>query len=261
LGPQWKVRDSVAFAFAKGFYESLIRGETLGQAAREGRQSARNSAPTDPGWLAYVVYGHPNAHVLFGEAAESSTGSAQQKTPQGAELRNLELTSPKAATPKTVLHGRSAETPPLLKPSAASSLNLRIRRPFSDQEKDQFIEETFQSIRAFFERSLPEAERQNPGITTKCQVIDAYHFMAKIYRPKERAISCHIWRDLSRGGSAICYLEGDSWSSNSYNEQLSLEEDGYSLSFRPLMNMGSVHRLGQDAAAEYLLEKLLTWLR
>jgi hypothetical protein len=73
IGPQWKVKDSIAFAFAQAFYESLARGQTLGMAAKAARQAARKAAPTDPGWLAYAVYGHPNARVLFKQATQAET--------------------------------------------------------------------------------------------------------------------------------------------------------------------------------------------
>jgi hypothetical protein len=66
LGPQWKVHDDAAFAFAHGLYEALAGGEKLGRAVQKARQEARNAVPGDPSWLAYTVYGHPHARVRFG---------------------------------------------------------------------------------------------------------------------------------------------------------------------------------------------------
>ena len=69
LGSQWSVRDSAALAFARGLYNALDRGEALGKAAWLGRREARKATPGDPSWLAYAVYGHPNARVRFGTGA------------------------------------------------------------------------------------------------------------------------------------------------------------------------------------------------
>ncbi|MBN1483899.1 MAG: CHAT domain-containing protein [Chloroflexia bacterium] len=63
LAPLWTVRDVSALAFARSFYRSFLGGETLGESVRQGRRAAR--AEGDPTWLAYSVYGHPNARVAW----------------------------------------------------------------------------------------------------------------------------------------------------------------------------------------------------
>ncbi len=62
IGSLWAVRDRSAFTFAKHFYEILSGGKTLGEAAMAARQAiAGNGA--DPTWLAYAIYGDPNARI------------------------------------------------------------------------------------------------------------------------------------------------------------------------------------------------------
>lgn len=62
IGPYWKVSDSSASAFAQAFYfELLENGATVGQAARTARAAVR--AASDPTWLAYTVYAHPQARA------------------------------------------------------------------------------------------------------------------------------------------------------------------------------------------------------
>ncbi len=66
-GPQWEVADASALEFAKAFYGALVgengrAGKTVGEAVRVAREAARR--PGDPTWLAYAVWGHPNARVV-----------------------------------------------------------------------------------------------------------------------------------------------------------------------------------------------------
>jgi hypothetical protein len=70
VAPQWPVRDSQAFELARVFYLGLARGRTLGRAARLARWWARRKNRRDSTWLAFAVYGHPNARVRFGVGGE-----------------------------------------------------------------------------------------------------------------------------------------------------------------------------------------------
>lgn len=61
VGTAWEVHEKPAVAFANAFYSSLLRGETLGEAAGAGRVAAR--AMRDASWLAYTVYGWSSARM------------------------------------------------------------------------------------------------------------------------------------------------------------------------------------------------------
>ena len=63
IGPLWEVRDDSALQFARFFYEALLENETVVRGARQARLAAR--AAGDPTWLAYSIYAHPNARVVF----------------------------------------------------------------------------------------------------------------------------------------------------------------------------------------------------
>lgn len=63
LGPLWAVEDQAALAFAQTFYQQLLDGETVAEAVRQSRLSVYHSG--DPSWLAYSVYAHPNARLVF----------------------------------------------------------------------------------------------------------------------------------------------------------------------------------------------------
>jgi CHAT domain-containing protein len=59
VGSAWKVRDKPAAAFSTAFYNSLLDGETLAEAASAARAEAKKLG--DASWLAFKVYGHPAA--------------------------------------------------------------------------------------------------------------------------------------------------------------------------------------------------------
>ncbi|TXH44928.1 MAG: CHAT domain-containing protein [Burkholderiaceae bacterium] len=59
VGTAWAVREKPAAAFAQAFYEALLDGRLLHEAASAARAAAK--AAGDASWLAFKVYGHPRA--------------------------------------------------------------------------------------------------------------------------------------------------------------------------------------------------------
>lgn len=137
--------------------------------------------------------------------------------------------------------------------SGPRSSNLRIRKSFTDRDKDKFLEDAFEFIAKFFEGSLDEIAKRNPGIEGNFRRVDANRFTAVVYVNGQVSSRCRI----SCGGrrsfmSGITYSMSDSLDENSYNEQLSVEDDGYTLSLRPLgMMMQSKELLSVEGAAEF----------
>ena len=235
VAPLWPVRDQAALAFTQTFYRALARGATLGQAGLEARQHLRETRPGDPSALAYVVYGHPNAQVGFGDE----------------EVATL---------PETTSPLQQPRVPPIAppKPVPATSTNLRIKKKFSDQEKDQFIEETFEFMASFFEHSLGQIEQQNTGVGTRFRRIDSDHFSARIYVQDQKPSTCRIW--LSRGHMGdIVYHWDDSAGDNTCSAILWVENDGYSMWFKPGLQVFSSgkERLNAQEAAEYFWTMLI----
>jgi WD40 repeat protein len=79
LGPQWAVSDSQAYELAKVFYHELEHGRTLGEAVLEARHEVRKNDPGQPTWLAFAVYGHPNARVSFGESVQQEIARSETR--------------------------------------------------------------------------------------------------------------------------------------------------------------------------------------
>ena len=110
---------------------------------------------------------------------------------------------------------------------------------------------------------MAEIQQQHPRIETKYRRVDRNHFTAAIYVDGKKE-SCCIWMGSSFGGD-ITFSFGDSGSDNSYNEALYVEDDGYSLTLRPigLRSFGTSDRktLATQEAAEYLWSMLIERLQ
>jgi serine/threonine protein kinase len=63
IGSLWPVTDKAALAFARAFYEALLRGSAIGEAVSEARQRVHQGYPGDPTWLAYCCFADPLARV------------------------------------------------------------------------------------------------------------------------------------------------------------------------------------------------------
>jgi len=151
--------------------------------------------------------------------------------------------------------------------AAPRSSNLRITRQFSDHDQDEFLEGAFNFICNFFEESLRELESRNPGIQTRGARIDLRHFSAKIYRDGKQISGGRIWYGgrISYPSGILYSYDADSTSDGSYNESLSVGNDGYTLSLHPL---GMPHygnppakQLTEEGAAEYLWSLLIVPLQ
>lgn len=143
---------------------------------------------------------------------------------------------------------------------AARSSNLRIKKEFSDRERDQARIECFEFVAKYFSNSLDELKQRNPGIEVDFRQVDAKSFEAKIYTDGKRKCSCGIWLGgRSFGGDIIFSHNGVT--PGSFNESMTMQDDGYSLGFKPL-GMSHLGRhpqsfLNYEGVAEYFWEMLI----
>ena len=141
------------------------------------------------------------------------------------------------------------------------SSNLRISRNFTDNDRDVFLDETFEYIANFFENSLSELEARNAEIKTRFKRVSSDRLTAYIYRNGESISECCI-RHSSSFGRQITYSSTAS-SDDSYNDALSIDDDGHILQLRPAgFSLGQQNKgpFSQQGAAEYfwsiLMERL-----
>lgn len=138
---------------------------------------------------------------------------------------------------------------------ALRSSNLRIRKTFTERDKDRFLDESFEFMARFFESSVGELEARNADLEASFKRIDATRFTAAVYRGGKAAARCQI-RFGGHFGRGISYSSTDNVDDNSFNEAMSIEVGEQALTLKPLgMPMfGSSSRgshLSQEGAAEY----------
>lgn len=117
----------------------------------------------------------------------------------------------------------------------ARSGNLRIKKEFSDHDRDRFTEEAFEYIERFFETSLEELKVRNSDIDVRFKRLSAGSFSAAVYVSGNKRASCRMWQGgRSSFEGDIAYSVDDAGTSGSFNESMRVSDDGYTLGLRPL---------------------------
>ena len=185
----------------------------------------------------------PNKHDGFLEvtrairkAVEDLCGSLGEKTPEFVTDRENNQQS-KVARPR--------------------SSNLRVKKEFTNRNKDRFLTDGFEYIANFFEGSLEELDCRYPDVETTFRRIDTNHFTASAYRRGKELSRCKIWLGDRRGFvGGIAYSADLSQGDSSFNESLSVENDGYALFLKPMgmavRQQPTGSQLTFEGAAEYL---------
>jgi hypothetical protein len=141
-------------------------------------------------------------------------------------------------------------------PASPRSSNLRLAKIFTDRDKDDFRLEAFEYLARFFESSLVELRARNAGIEGSFRRVDANRFTAAVYRNGKAEARCTVFIGGGHfGASGIGYVHGESTSSNSLNEQLTVHADDQAMFLRSMgMSMfggrGRDENLSLEGAAE-----------
>jgi hypothetical protein len=136
------------------------------------------------------------------------------------------------------------------------SSNLRIKKTFTDLEKDEFIENAFDYVAKFFENSLEELKKRNNQLETRFKKVNSQQFKCFIYFNGQEKSQCKVWEgdNLGRSHSLLFSYNADS-ELNSFNESINIEDDGYNMFFKS-MGMQSFGqrdmKLSNEGVAEYL---------
>lgn len=150
--------------------------------------------------------------------------------------------------------GASANVEPVLRSS-----NLRIKRQFLDHERDEFLENSYEYVARFFEGSLDELQRRNPQIKTRFKRINSTSFTASIYEAGNRVSECSIvcGGPSHFSSNGIAYSHSTGAPRNSYNEVLTVTDDGYTLHLTGGVFNRTSDVLTQQGAAELYWSMLL----
>lgn len=150
--------------------------------------------------------------------------------------------------------------------AAARSSNLRLKKTFSDLDKDTFLNEAFAFIANYFEGSLAELSERNPGVDGRFQKVDAHTFVATIYRGGKKQAACSVHLGGGALGSGIRFSNDTSARGNSFNEQLTVVADDHELCLRSMgmasWSSGSEReKLSMTGGAELFWSMLIEHLR
>lgn len=144
--------------------------------------------------------------------------------------------------------GRGQSQPPAVPTMAAlpvsttidapRSSNLRLAKKFTQRDKDQFRDETFDFMAKFFENSLAELEARNPGIEGRFRRVTSDRFTAVAYRNGDAVARCTVFMGGDHFLNGIAFSHSETTASNGFNESLSVHSDDQSLFLR---SMGMSH--------------------
>lgn len=140
------------------------------------------------------------------------------------------------------------------------SSNLRIKKEFTDRQRDRVRTECFEYVAKYFCNSLDELKQRNPDIEVDFRRVDANSFEAAIYVSGKRRCLCGIWIDGRNFGGDILFSH-TGVSDSSFNESMTMQDDGYALGFKPLgfadLGHDSQAFLNNEGVAEYFWEMLI----
>ena len=115
------------------------------------------------------------------------------------------------------------------------SSNLRVRKEFTDLDRDRFQHKGFEFIANFFENSMQELVARNPRLDQTFRRVDANRFTAAIYQNGQKICrgSASIGDGLM-GRDSIAYSMDDNPQHGGMNESVSVKNDDQSLYFQAL---------------------------
>lgn len=150
-------------------------------------------------------------------------------------------------------------------PPLPRSSNLRLRKDFSELNRDRFLRKSFEYMSRFFEGSLQELETRNDGIRTSFHRVDGNTFTATIYRSGKKISECSVHTGSGGfGRDGIAFSFDASARGQSMNESLSVEADDQSMfltSMGMFSHQGRKEQLSQEGGAELFWQMLIERLQ
>lgn len=124
------------------------------------------------------------------------------------------------------------------RPAVATSVNIpmpKIKKPFSQREKDVFARSAFETIQAYFQDALDQLGEHDTDVQVEFDPVHRSKFLARVYVKGETANVCKIWLGDSghrTDDDHICYYEALTVSrdrDNATSDILSVGTDGHQL--------------------------------
>lgn len=160
----------------------------------------------------------PNPNKAFNEITDEIRRVIQQ------------ITSEKPTNSESKSQGDLSVPKRELKPVVVDKIrsgNLRVKKAFTDYDKDKFKKEAFIYMTKYFKNSLEELSLRNPDIKHMFDE-EENSFCVRIYRGGNEVTSCTVVNRIDENSwGGITYSHGRSRSG--INASLNVEDDGYAL--------------------------------
>jgi hypothetical protein len=168
----------------------------------------------------------------------------------------------KAAPPRTMRRTEVAADRATIRPRSS---NLGLAKTFTDRDKDRFKSEAFEYLAKYFENSLEELGRRNDGVEGDFRRVDANRFTSAVYRHGKALARCTVYMGGGHFSDGINYVDGETMSSGTMNESLSVDADDRSMFLRS-MGMHSYsrrddERLSMEGGAELFWSMFIGYLQ
>jgi hypothetical protein len=195
---------------------------------------------------------HTNLHDAFLDitnAIKAAVSQLNKSTTIDSQSSNRISTNPFIETKRTI-----------------RSSNLRVKQEFTDQDKHEFIDQTFEYVANYFEGSLKELCKRNPQLSHRFKRLDAEHFTAVVYNDGASISECKIWIGGNSYMGDIMYVADIKASDNTFNDSMSVSSDDHVLYFES-SGMGhwgrqeQERKLTQEGVAEYFWQRIMDKLQ
>lgn len=163
LGARWRVNDTSAAAFAKGFYGSLLEGAPIGRAISTARTAAFNETSADLSWASYVFYGDPRLNIAL-DASRIAPPSDAARTDVAAPVQPAGERPGPPASPLPVPESTSGEVPAFASDVADQYEEIRRSEP-EGTRRTLKLERLLDSARAL-------ARSADPSLSVVCMNSD-----------------------------------------------------------------------------------------
>ena len=108
----------------------------------------------------------------------------------------------------------------------------KIKKPFSQRDKDIFLKESFSKIKSYFQNALYQLKAHYSEIDIDFTEVHNFKFISKVYVHGEVKYQCKIWIGVFSSSDSIAYSQGHSfnfYNDNSYNEIITIKDDEYNI--------------------------------
>lgn len=189
----------------------------------------------------------PDRDEALADVAKQVAAAVQAVRPKKTAVQPA--STPAAFAPRPPV----ADAPSQLKPRSS---NLRLKKEFSEKDRDDFLRSTFDYVCRFFEGSIEAIGERNPDVTGTFERIDSRRMAALLYRGGAKVAECSVRQDGLGRSNSLAFSHNASAAQGSFNELLSVEADEQSM-YLKAMGMswtggGGERHLTQEGAAEFL---------